>query len=156
MSAVALTGPAQVEIPPPPAPRLAVEAPAVEFDEPRARLEGLALQPVATAGAMPGLGGGAGSATGEGAGSGEDYASPVPRSIVPHWDPPESVRGMEITVRVLVDERGRPIGKVELDPPTPHAGFNRQIVERIRRMEYHPARRNGRPVEAWAEITFVF
>jgi TonB family protein len=157
MYAVALTSPARVEIPPPPAPRLAVDAPVVEFDEPKTRLEGLSLQPVATAGAMPGLGGGiTGSGTGEGSGAGEDYTSPVPRSIVPYWDPPPAVKGMEVTVRVMVDDRGRPVGEVELDPPTPHDGFNRQIVERIRRMEYHPARRNGRPVAGWAEITFVF
>jgi TonB family protein len=147
-----------VEIPPPPTPRLVIDAPVVEYDQPPIVLQGLALEPIANAG-MPGLGTGLlgpGEADGSGSGSGGDYTSPIPRSIVPHWDPPDAVRGLEVTVRVFVDEWGRPTGEVELDPPTPHRGFNREIVERVRRMEYRPARRNGRPVAGWAEITFVF
>lgn len=147
-----------IEIPPPPMPKLAIDAPVVEYDQPSVVFQGVMLEPVASAG-MPGLGTGpfgSGDRAGSGAGPGGDYTSPVPRSIVPHWDPPESVRGMEVTVRVFVDERGRPTGEVELDPPTPNRGFNREIVERVRRMEYRPARRDGSPVAGWAEITFVF
>lgn len=158
MQAVRLPLAPPVEIPPPPAPRLAIDAPVVEYDQPPVLLSGLALEPIASAG-MPGLGTGLqgpGEGDGSGSGAGGDYTSPVPRSIVPHWDPPESVRGMEITVRVFVDEWGRPSGEVALDPPTPDRRFNREIVERVRRMEYHPARRGGTPVAGWAEITFVF
>ncbi len=144
----------QARIPPPPAPVLAIEAPEVEPDEPAAPSSGPDLRP-ATALAMPGIGGGTGSA-GPGSGDGTDYVSPVPRSVLPYWDPPPSVRGLEVTVRILVDETGRPTGMVELDPPTPDGRFNKEIITRVRLMEYHPARRNGAPVAGWAEITFVF
>ena len=159
MQALELPLASRVEIPPPPTPKLAIDAPVVEYDQPPVVLQGLTLEPVANAGGMPGLDTGLlgpGQGDGPGSGSGGDYTSPIPRSIVPYWDPPEAVRGMEVTVRVFVDERGRPTGEVELDPPTPHRGFNREIVERVRRMEYRPARRDGRAVAAWAEITFVF
>ena len=74
---------------------------------------------------------------------------------MPHWDPPGSVRGMEVTVRVFVDATGRP-GLVELDPPTPDEGFNRDIMRQVRAWEYRPALRDGTPVDGWAEITFIF
>ena len=104
---------------------------------------------------------------GEDAGSGEEgegstgsggagRSQPVPRSILPQWDPPEAVRGMRVTVRVHVDARGRPSGPVELHPPTPDADFNEKLREKVRRMEYRPAREAGQPVAGWAEITFVF
>jgi TonB family protein len=159
MHAVRLPLTTRIEIPPPPAPRLTIDAPVVEYDQPPVILQGLTLDPAANAGGMPGLDTGLlgpGEGEGSGAGLGGDYRSPIPRSIVPHWDPPEAVRGMEVTVRVFVDEWGSPTGEVELDPPTPHRGFNREIVERVRRMEYRPARRNGSPVAGWAVITFVF
>lgn len=159
MQALDLPAATRVEIPPPPTPKLAIDAPTVEYDQPPVILQGLTLQPSATAGGIPGLDTGLfgpGEGEGEGGGSDAEYTSPIPRSIVPHWDPPAAVRGMEVTVRVFVDESGTPTGEVELDPPTPHRGFNREIVERVRRMEYRPARRNGSPVAGWAEITFVF
>jgi TonB family protein len=155
MHAVQLPLHSRVEIPPPPTPRLVIDAPDVAYDQPPVVLQGLTLEPTANTGGMPGSDTGL-FGPGEGDGSGGDYTSPIPRSIVPHWDPPEAVRGMEVTVRVFVDEWGRPTGEVELDPPTPHRGFNREIVNRVRRMEYRPARRNGSPVAGWAEITFVF
>lgn len=63
---------------------------------------------------------------------------------------------MRVTVHVHVDAKGRPSGEVRLDPPTPDSAFNRRLVDKIRRMEYEPARRNGEPVAGWAQITFVF
>lgn len=147
--------PAAREIPPPPAPVLDVATPEIEIAvDPGG--EGFEPAPLEVA-SRPGRG----PASGPGAGPGgsdatSPYVSPIPRSILPHWDPPASVRGMEVTVRVHVDARGRPTGRVELDPPTPDRGFNREIIERVRRMEYRPASRNGIPVAAWAEITFVF
>jgi outer membrane biosynthesis protein TonB len=57
---------------------------------------------------------------------------------------------------VEVDERGRPTGRVELEPPTPSPSFNRELRGRMARLEFLPARRDGRPVVAWAEITFTF
>ncbi len=154
--AVLLASPRQARIPPPPAPVLAIEAPEVEPDEPASPSSGPDLRPAAAL-ALPGIGGGTGpGAAGRGSGEGSDYVSPVPRSVLPYWDPPPSVRGLEVTVRIFVDETGRPTGMVELDPPTPDGRFNKEIITRVRRMEYHPARRNGAPVPGWAEITFVF
>ncbi len=154
--AVFVGPPRQARIPPPPAPVLAIEAPEVEPDQPAAPSSGPDLRP-ATALAMPGIGGGTGPGpSGQGSGDGTDYVSPVPRSVLPYWDPPPSVRGLEVTVRILIDDTGRPTGMVELDPPTPDGRFNKEIITRVRRMEYHPARRNGAPVAGWAEITFVF
>lgn len=145
------------EIPPPLRPVLAIDVPDVEITTVSTAISGPALSP-APAAPLPGVGGGAGKGDGDGgSGDGEsDYVSPVPRSVLPHWDPPGSVRGMEVTVRVLVDERGHPTGEVVLEPPTPDRRFNREIEERVRRMEYRPALRGGRPVAGWAEITFIF
>jgi TonB family protein len=63
---------------------------------------------------------------------------------------------LRVTIRVEVDKRGRATGQVELVPPTPNKKFNRQLMDKARRMQYYPARRDGRPVTGWAEITFVF
>lgn len=82
---------------------------------------------------------------------------PVPRSVMPEWDPPASVRGRAVTVRVHVDSTGSPTGLVELVPRTTDEAFNRRLVRKIRAMSFSPARdRRGRPVAAWAELTFEF
>lgn len=107
----------------------------------------------------PRLLGGAGDGSGRSASGGgaDDRSSPaVPRSLFPAWDPPASVRGRTVTVRVHVDARGRPTGVVELDPSTPDEAFNRKLRDRVRRMAFRPARKNGEPVAAWAELTFEF
>lgn len=159
LMAVNVARPERIEVPPPPAPRLVPDAPAVE----RLELESVgvspSLTPVVLAGA-PGSGdaSAAGSGSGESSGGegGDSFTAPIPRSLVPHWDPPDEVRGMKVTVRVRVDERGKATGEVELLPPTPNEKFNRQLREKATRMAYYPARRRGRPVPGWAEITFVF
>lgn len=104
---------------------------------------------------LGGEGGGSGR-DGSAAGAGDRRMPAVPRSLFPAWDPPASVRGRTVTVRVHVDSGGRPTGIVELDPPTPDEAFNRKLRERVRRMEFRPARRNGEAVAAWAELTFEF
>ncbi|MGH7542248.1 MAG: energy transducer TonB family protein [Gemmatimonadota bacterium] len=156
LRAVRVRLPRRTEIPPPPRPVLAVELPVVEvaFEEPSGAQPDLSL-PAAGRLSGPGSGGAAGAGRGAG-GDGADYVPPVPRTVIPHWDPPASVRGMEVTVRVHVDEQGRATGRVELRPPTPDRSFNREIVDRVRRMEYRPAQRNGIPISGWAEITFIF
>ena len=101
--------------------------------------------------------GGAGDA-GRGAGDADgsdDYVPAIPRSVAPRWNPPESARGMEITVRVFVAASGE-AGLVELDPPTPDERFNREIIRAAREWRYQPATRLGSPVDGWAEIVFVF
>jgi len=155
MRAIAARLPASIEVPPPPRPVAAIEAPDIEVDDLEVSVSGLDLIPAAGV-ALPGIGGGVGEGEG-GEGSGEDdFRAPMPRSVLPRWDPPSSVRGLEVTVRIHVDERGEPTGEVYLDPPTPDRKFNREIRESVRRMAYRPALRNGTPVAAWAEITFIF
>lgn len=86
----------------------------------------------------------------------ERYVQPIARAILPDWRAPRSLHGVVVTARVYVDEAGRPTGLVELVPPTPDREVNREIVYQVRRLDYQPAQRNGSPVAAWAEVTFVF
>lgn len=139
-----------VDIPPPPAP---VEAAAPDVSPPRLVSEAGMLRAELSrrADARPGSPGG-----GAGSGSGEAGSPPVPRSVLPEWDPPASVRGSEVVVRVHVDSTGRPTGAVELDPPTPSEDFNRRLRRKVSEMSFAPARRGGRAVPGWAELTFVF
>jgi len=150
--------PRRTEIPAPPKPVLAVDVPEIEVmvEELEFSLDGVDLLPVGLPAQLPGIGDGPGRGQGGEGGDGDGYRSPIPRSVVPQWDAPRSVRGMEVTVRVFVDADGHPTGIVELDPPTPDAGFNRTIMEQVKTWEYQPARRDGSPVEGWAEITFIF
>ena len=155
LRSVRVAPPRRVEIPPPPRPVLAVDAPEIEIREPAPQLSA-ELRPVGVP--SPGAGRGAGAGgddDGGGAGRADGYVAPVPRSVVPQWDPPGSVRGMEVTVRIFVDASGRP-GLVELDPPTPDEDFNRDIMRQVRAWEYRPAQRDGSAVDGWAEITFIF
>lgn len=154
LQSVRISPPRRVEIPPPPRPVLAVDAPEIEVRETAPEISA-DLLPVGAPTLPAGRAAAAGPGEGEGGGGTDGYISPVPRSVVPHWDPPGSVRGMEVTVRVFVDATGRP-SLVELDPPTPDEGFNRDIVRQVRAWEYRPARRDGAAVEGWAEITFIF
>lgn len=155
LRAVRVSLPQRRDIPPPPRPVLAVEVPKVEIRELEISIPGAELLPVGAPGRFPGLGGGPGQGDGGEGGAGDGYISPIPRSVVPHWNPPRSVRGMEITARVFVDANGHP-SLVELDPPTPDAAFNREIIRQLRRWEYRPAELHGAAVEGWAEITFIF
>lgn len=155
LRALRVSMPRRVEIPPPPRPVLAVDMPEIQVRE--AEIEVASeLLPVGAPAPSAGLGAGFGAGEeGAGGGEGDGYVSPVPRSVVPHWDPPSAVRGMEVTVRVFVDATGRP-SLVELDPPTPDEDFNRDIMRQVRGWEYRPALRHGTPVDGWAEITFIF
>lgn len=141
----------EVEVPPPPEP---VAAASPDVSAPRmaegADLASVELSPRSVG--DPGGGRDAAEAR-PGGGSGRP---PVPRSVLPEWDPPDDVRGTEVVVRVHVDSAGRPTGPVELDPPTGHEGFDRRLREKVRAMEFAPARSGGRPVAGWAELTFVF
>ena len=155
LRALRVSMPRRIEIPPPPRPVLAVDMPDIQVRDAAIEVSSELLPVGAPA---PSAGSGAGIGPGDegaGGGEGDGYVSPVPRSVVPHWDPPGSVRGMEVTVRVFVDATGRP-GLVELDPPTPDEDFNRDIMRQVREWEYRPALRDGTPVDGWAEITFIF
>ncbi len=104
--------------------------------------------------------GGEGASSGgqRAAGSGEPgrISPPVPRSLLPRWDPPPEIRGTRVTVRVEVGRDGRPTGQVRLEPPTENGDFNRRLRETLTSLRYRPGTRAGEPVKAWAEITFVF
>lgn len=155
LRALRVAVPRTVEIPPPPRPVLDVDMPVIEVREAAFEIAS-ELLPVGAPAPAPGFGTGVGAGDeGTGGGEGDGYVSPVPRSVVPHWDPPSAVRGLEVTVRVFVDATGRP-GLVELDPPTPDDDFNRDIMRQVRAWEYRPALRHGTPVDGWAEITFIF
>ena len=148
--------PRRVEIPPPPRPVLDVNTPEIEVREAVPEIS-TDLLPVGVPAPAAGRGAGPGPGPGEGEGGGgrDGYVAPVPRSVVPHWDPPDAVRGMEVTVRIFVDAAGRP-SLVELVPPTPDEDFNRDIMRQVRAWEYRPAQRDGAAVDGWAEITFIF
>lgn len=152
LEAIALAGTRPLEIPPPPEPTELADEPAIEL------LDAGALSvTLGTPGRAAGSSSGTGDEPGRGlGGTGSRTTSPVPRSLVPEWDPPARVRGMRVTARVLVNAEGEPVGEVQLSPPTPDRAFNRRLAEKVLQMRYVPGRRDGRPVEAWAEITFVF
>lgn len=87
---------------------------------------------------------------------GEGYVRPIALSILRDWKPRTWLHGVEITVRVYTSAAGRATGLVELVPETPDRELNGEIVARVRELAYRPAQRDGEPVAAWAEITFVF
>jgi hypothetical protein len=158
------TTPAEEEVTPVevpvPVPRVVVEPEVVETPPEEPAEDAAASQPGRGA---PGEGGeegtaeGPGRAAGEGegaGGTGEEGASgivpPRPRGqIFPPTDRPASVRGLVVTVHLLVDESGRVVpGSVRLDPPTPDAGYNRRLIRSSSEWRFDPARQNGRPVRA--------
>jgi len=153
--AVASEPPPTSRVPPPPAPvraeEVRVAAPEAARDATLHRVE---LDPSGRG--SPGWPGEGDPGSGGGEGSGQAVEPPVPRSVLPEWSPPGSVRGERITVRVFVNAHGHPAGPVELDPPTSSDEFNRRLVKKVRRMEFQPARGPEGPVAAWAELTFVF
>ncbi len=153
LQAISVSAPRPFEIPAPPEPAELTDELVLDVLE----VGGPVSVTLGLPGPVRGEATGSGSSPGPGlGGTGTPTTSPVPRSIVPEWDPPGQVRGMRVTARVLVSAEGRPLGEVELVPPTPDQTFNRRLVEKVLQMQYIPGRRDGEPVEAWAEITFVF
>lgn len=141
------------EIPAPPEPADLTDEPLIDLPE----IAGALTPTLGTPGPRSAAASGSDPARGPGlGGTGARTTSPVPRSLIPEWNPPDEVRGTRVTARVRVDAKGKPVGEVQLLTPTPNREFNRTLVEKLLRMEYIPAQRDGRPVEAWAEITFVF
>ena len=155
MRALALAEMRPIEIPSPPEPIPTLDAPDIAASVPRERLStGVSLS------RPGGQGAGLTGATGRGDGGTDAEGRyrntvPEPRVIIPDWDAPADVKGMQVRLRVLVDEQGRAVD-VELDPRTPDEKFNRRLIESAMAMEFKPALRNGRPVRDWAVITRVF
>ncbi|MEN8144118.1 MAG: energy transducer TonB [Gemmatimonadota bacterium] len=162
LQAMNIALPNQIEVPPPPEIVPDLDEPELEVTEPpEERLS--PSRDLASATSFPGNDRRVGVARAVGRGdAGADaeglyrVTAPEPRSIIPEWDPPREVKGMQVMVRVLVDERGAPLGDVELRPPTPNRGFNKRLREKVLRMDYKPARRQGRAISGWAEMTFIF
>lgn len=158
------TTPAEEEVTPVevsvPVPRVVAEPEEVETPTERPAEEAAASQQGRNApgeGGEEGIAEGPGRATGEGegaGGTGEEGASgvvpPRPRGqILPPTDRPRSVRGLVVTVHMLVDESGRVVpGSVRLEPPTPDAGYNRRLIRSSSEWRFDPARQNGQPVRA--------
>ncbi|MFQ5745636.1 MAG: hypothetical protein ACE5HF_00280 [Gemmatimonadota bacterium] len=163
MQAIRFAPPREIVVPPPPTSVPDVVLPEVEIEppaEPPVSIRTVDLRgSLAGSGPARGPGVEAAGGTGDGGADAEGYhrlTAPEVRSIYPEWDPPESVRGMEVTVRVLVAWWGEPLD-VELRPPTPDARFNKRLASKALQMDYAPAHdRLGRPVTAWAEFTQIF
>ncbi len=155
--------PEKIEVPPPPEKFVVDERP-IELELPEdpqiATLDlstalGEAREMATTPGpglpGMTGRGDGGSDATGN-----SRLLDGTPRSLIPEWDPPQDVRGMEVTVRVLINERGQPL-EVRLQPQTPNRGFNNKLIRKARLMEFNPVRdRSGRAVQEWTEFVLVF
>ncbi len=161
--AMNLAPPRTIEVPPPPTPMPEFMEPEVDVntpEEPQLTAQNLDMAGNASfrgAQGGPGLegydGGGDGGSDAEGR---YRVTAPEPRSIIPEWDPPSDAKGMPVIVRVLIDPHGNPASDVELRPNTPNRKFNKRLREKVLRMDYKPARRQGRAITAWAEMTFVF
>ena len=160
MVALAITPPRPIEVPAPPADQPRLREPDVTMEPERLILAASFSGP---SGGVPGSSVGPGLASGDGEGdagndrSGDDRNSPpTPRSITPRWDPPQELRGQRITFRVKVDQYGDPTGEIEVLPRIADSRFARQVREDLLAMDFQPARRDGRPVTDWAELTLVF
>lgn len=163
LQAMNLAPPRTIEVPPPPTPMPEFMEPELEMnmpEEPQLTAQNLDMAGNSSFKGTqrgPGLegydGGGDGGSDAEGR---YRVTAPEPRSIIPEWDPPSEVKGMQVMVRVLIDPYGNPVGDVELRPSTPDRKFNKRLREKVLQMDYKPARRQGRAITAWAEMTFVF
>jgi hypothetical protein len=74
---------------------------------------------------------------------------PIPRGMIM---PPtnRNLRGTEVEVWVLVDERGRVVAdSTRLEPPTRDRRFNQELIRQAGEWVFEPARRQGEPVSAW-------
>lgn len=148
LRAVALEEPDRERIPPRPRPVPVATAPEVGPTAAASELHRVTLEEPAVGSRSDGADAGAGRAA---------VRPPVPRSVLPEWDAPDAVRGSSVTVRVHVDSTGRPTGAVELRPRTPSRDFDRRLIRKVRRLRFSPARdARGRPLAAWAELTFTF
>ncbi|MFQ5678137.1 MAG: hypothetical protein ACE5HP_01600 [Gemmatimonadota bacterium] len=146
----------RLEIPPPPRSPVELEEPRVAYLAHRPVVaEPLLAAPESRSVGLGTLDGGAADRLGK-RGASTGLVSPTPRAVFPEWDPPPAIRGTQVRVRILVDREGIPTGRIELLPPTADAAFNRRLLEKVRRMEFHAGRIDGVPVEAWAELVFVF
>jgi periplasmic protein TonB len=81
----------------------------------------------------------------------------VQRRIEPVYPPASRRAGEEgtVTVRVLVDERGKP-GEVQLQTSSGHARLDEAAIAAIRKWTFAPARRGTQAVPAWTTVRVTF
>lgn len=162
MTALAIAAPRPIEVPAPPQTRPQVRDPEFRVTEPErhvitASLNGPSGGTPAEGRSGPGLPGVDGAGDGGSDRAGRDRRSPpTPRSITPRWDPPQELRGRRVTLRVHVDALGEPTGEIEIQPRIADSGFEKQLRKDVLAMDFLPARRDGRPVADWAELTLTF
>jgi len=162
LQAIALAPQREIVVPPPPEEVPELDAPDVEVRTPPEPQLQASFADMRSGVSFPGPGEGPGRPDGEGLGDGGTEAegrfrvtAPEPRVIVPEWDPPDDIKGMQVQIRVLVSAEGRALD-VEIRPRTSNAGFNRRLVDTYMQMDYKPGRRMGRAITAPAEITLIF
>jgi hypothetical protein len=106
-------------------------------------------------GGGPGVGTGAGAGAGSGAGPGgaDDGAGrivpPEPQGIIlPPTGAPPALRGVRLTVRFEISERGEVVA-ISVEPPIRDRSYRNEFMDRMRRYTFSPARtQGGRPVRA--------
>jgi periplasmic protein TonB len=81
----------------------------------------------------------------------------VNRRVEPVYPPASRRVGEEgtVTVRVLVDERGRP-GEVQLQKSSGHSRLDEAAVAAIRKWTFAPAMRGAQAVPAWTTVRVTF
>lgn len=100
-----------------------------------------------------GAGGGAGAGSGAGPGGADDGAGrivpPEPQGIIlPPTGAPPALRGVRLTVRFEISERGEVVG-ISVEPPIRDRSYRNEFMDRMRRYTFSPARtQGGRPVRA--------
>lgn len=162
MTALAIAAPRPIEVPPPPQSRPRIRDPELFVPEPEryviaASLSGPTGGAPAEGRAGQGLPGVDGAGDGGTERAGRDRRSPpTPRSITPRWDPPRELRGQRVTLRVHVNALGEPTGEIEIQPRIADSGFEKQLRRDVLAMDFLPARRDGRAVADWAELTLTF
>jgi protein TonB len=116
---------------------------------------------VGNGGSGPGIAGmGTGSSgKGHGAGNGGSPSIDVTYDFCPKPDYPESARregqqGM-VTVRVLVNEEGRP-RSLELSRSSGFAALDQAAMETVRRCRFHPAYDGEKRVARWVPVPIEF
>lgn len=102
----------------------------------------------------PGVRGGEGRGDAGDADEGNRQAAPIPKGIImAPLERPNSVRGHEVTVHVLVNAAGV-VESVYLDPPTPDGRYNDALIREARDWVFSPAIIQGRPVAMWTSYTW--
>lgn len=160
MVAIAIAAPRPIIVPAPPANQPRFAEPEVVVNEPEQLIQTPDLSGPVGETTLFSNSGGPGLLNAEGRGdggndaSGRDRVTPAhPRSIIPVWQPPRELKGMIVTIRVLLNARGEPTGEIVVQPHIPNSGFDRELRRKFLSMDYVPASRNGQAVSDWAEMS---